>query len=235
MAKLNKRSLSLFLIWTVIIGLVSVAYVCIPFPKNEASAVAFAFALSAITAAFAVFVYAFANRHSWVSRFYSIPIIRVGIVYSAVQFAFSVVICIVGAFVDIPTWVALVFSLLILAVGGICFTSADASRDIIERIEKTGAESTAMMTSLRVTSASLVDRASDTEVKKALSKLADDFRFSDPVSSAATQQEEQSISEHLAALEGLLSGTDKGAIVDEIGTINKLLADRNRKCLLNKK
>ena len=235
MAKLSKNTVSLALIWLVVTALLTVAYACIPFPKNEASAIAFAFALFAVAAAFVVIGYAFGSRKTLVSRIYGYPIARVGIVYAIVQLLASLVLCVVGAFVNVPFWVALTLSLLLLACAGVGFIAADTTRDTIEAIDRANTDRTATMTSLRLTASSFADRVSDPEMKAALAKLADDLRFSDPVSSAATEGEELALSSHLAALGTMLPAGDKTAILGEIAAASAALADRNRKCLMNKR
>lgn len=71
-------------------------------------------------------------------------------------------------------------------------------------------------------------------VKKELEKLAESFRFSDPVSSDATEEIENTIMEKLENLKISISSSDSDENIAKITELKNLLAERNRICKVSK-
>ena len=71
----------------------------------------------------------------------------------------------------------------------------------------------------------LLSKETDTEVKKALRKLSDEIRFSDPMSNSALEDIEAEISQKLISVS--TAGDDKINVISEI---SRLINQRNTKC-----
>ena len=90
------------------------------------------------------------------------------------------------------------------------------------------------MKSLIISTATLPELTDNAEMKKLLQNAAEKFRFSDPVSSAATKPIEEGMQKKIVEIQQSLS-LGKTDEAKELCT--KLLIDlseRNRICLLNK-
>ena len=75
----------------------------------------------------------------------------------------------------------------------------------------------------------IVDSCTDPELKKPLEKLADSFKYSDPVSSDDLAGVEENLQTQVKKLAALVN-TDKDAARMQITEVFNLLADRNRQC-----
>ena len=95
----------------------------------------------------------------------------------------------------------------------------------MKMIEVRQTMTTSRIETLRTLSAGLSNMTEDTALRKVLSDLADDFRFSDPVSGAATADIEQELENSLRELSGKLSGGN--ATLEEVQKLRKLLEQRN--------
>ena len=105
-----------------------------------------------------------------------------------------------------------------------------------EEIEKEVQVDTRTMSYFRADTASLVDFCTIPELKKPLEALQEDFQYSDPVSSPATQDLENTILTELNKLSLMLqSGTGTvESLSEKITLVKNLLAQRNRVCKINK-
>ena len=87
----------------------------------------------------------------------------------------------------------------------------------------------------RLEISSVVDNCQDAQLKKALEKLAEDIRFSDPVSSPATEAAEAQLFDEMRLLKGLVELNQVENSLTQIRKITNLLAERNRLCKAFKK
>ena len=134
--ELNKKSKSAIAVFAIVAFVYAFCFIIIPFPKNAASWISFAFTLISIVTGLGIFGYVFKNGETLVSKIYGFPVFRIGYLYIAAQFIVGVLICLVAAFVAIPYWVALVLSIILLGLASIGVIATDNTRDIIEEIEE---------------------------------------------------------------------------------------------------
>ena len=87
------------------------------------------------------------------------------------------------------------------------------------------------MDSLKLQVQGLVGKCKDPEVKKQMEKLAEKFKYSDPVSTGATVEVEKKIKEKLNELEATESEKISVSQIDKIGV---LIDERNRICKASK-
>ena len=226
----DKKFKSIVAVFAIVFFVFVVLFACIPFHKNMASWIEFIFTLISIAGSFAIVLLAFKNGTNPVSRVYGFPILKVGVFYLAAQLVVCVIICIVAAFVDVPAWIALLCSLLIFAVAAIGVIATDNTRDFVENLDQKTEEATKNTARFRISTAGLADRCSDPELKKALAKLSEEFRFSDPVSSESTLEMEKSIAVRVEELKAKLASGDQVEIKEIIRQISDQLAERNRVC-----
>ena len=74
----------------------------------------------------------------------------------------------------------------------------------------------------------------DKEKLKRMQKLAEDFRYSDPVSNEALKSVENDLEILVSELQNAVSSGDNTQITALCGKISTVLTERNRLCKLNK-
>jgi hypothetical protein len=134
----------------------------------------------------------------------------------------------------LPMWIALVVNVLIVAAALVGSIAADVMRDEIIRQDTQLKTDVSNMRELQSISASLVGMCQDVEIKKNLQGLADDFKYSDPVSSEATQEKEQELKFLVVEMQRALIDGDVKAVNGFVVRAKAGLAERNRICKLNK-
>ena len=122
--------------------------------------------------------------------------------------------------------------LLALAVVG-CIT-VDAMRDEIIRQDGALKKNVGNMRELQSLSAALVGQCADASLKPTLQKLADEFRYSDPVSSEKTQEIEEDMKVQLGNIQQALVESDSDGAKKLCGKLMGSLAERNRVCSVSK-
>ena len=233
--KLNKKSISMIAVYAIILVVYILTFCLIPFPKIAASYISFAFTIVSILASLGITAVAFKDDDALVSKIYGFPVFRIGYIYVAAQFIIGLIICIVASFVAVPYWVALLLSIILLGAAGIGVIAADNTRDTIKSIDNETERVTRTTKIFKLDIATIVDLCEDAEVKKELLKLSEDIRFSDPVSSEATEEAETQLLEEIRILRGFVESNDNENSLKQIKKTSDLLAERNRICKAFKK
>lgn len=232
---MNKKNKSIIAVYGILAFIYLIAFVIIPFPKNAASWISFVFTLVSFVLSLGVTLYVFGKDDEMTSKFYGFPIFKIAYMYPLVQFAVGVIICLIAAFVAVPYWVALILSLIILGVSAIGVIATENARDIVEENEAEIERVTKATKLFNLNVSSVLDLCTEPSVKKELEKLAESFRFSDPVSSDATEDIESTIMEKLENLKISISSSDSDENIAKITELKNLLAERNRICKMNKR
>ena len=218
----------------VALALYLVLALAVPFPKTGAYWIAFVFGLIAIAAQVYVMKVAFQKGEPVKSKFYGYPIARIGIIYLIVQLAVSFVIMALGFAFKVPAWAAIVVCALVTGLSAIGMVSADIMREEIQRQDGKLKADVKPMRALQSKTASIAGLCSDAETKKALTDLAEKFRYSDPVSSDAVREIEASLTAAVDELQTAVVDGDLAAAKQLCVKIEAALNERNRICKLNK-
>lgn len=144
----------------------------------------------------------FAKDNRLKSRVFGLPLLQVGILYTAIQLVVGIILMLLAPVC--PPWVAVALSLAILAFTLIDLFLAMTAREEVERVDIDLKSKTAMMDYLRMRSAALVDKCSNPQVKALVAGVAEELRYADPISSSQTVLCEQKLDETLALLERLV-------------------------------
>ena len=229
----NKKVLSTLIVYGIVALVLLLLFLVIPFKKPAASWISLNFALISLALSFYVTIYAFGKGDKLVSKVYGFPIARVGFLYAIIQTVVFIILCIVGAFVPVPAWIAAALAILLLGAAAIGVIITDNIRDHVEAIDEQVKAETKAASYFRLNTAGLADQAQDPEVRKALERLEEDIRYSDPVSNDATKEIEQEIQTKIESLKSSLAA-DKEALLLQITELSNLVKDRNRVCKENK-
>ena len=230
MTKNQKRTLVVLAIVLIVFSILGFA---LPFKKNGLFWLSWLFGVLAIAVQVYVLKIAFNGADSVKSNFYGFPIAKIGIIYMVVQLVLSLIFMTLAAVA--PIWIAVVLYVLALAAAAIGFIGADAMRDEIGRQDVKLETDTSCITTLRSLVYPLAVRCNDADAKAALIELADEFRYSDPVSNDALKTIETELETAVAKLQEAVSAGNAEQITGECRKVSELLTERNRLCKLNKK
>ena len=227
--KNSTRSLVVIAIALVVFSVVAFA---IPFAHTTAFWVAYDFGALAILFQLYIFKASHAGDGDAKSRFYGFPIARLGVYYLVAQLVVSVVEMALSKV--IPTGVAVAVNVLLLALAVVGCITVDAMRDEIIRQDATLKKNVGNMRELQSLSSALVGQCGDEALKPMLQKLADEFRYSDPVSSEKTQELEEDMKVQLGDIQQALVEGDSDGAKKLCGKLMGCLAERNRVCSVSK-
>ena len=155
--------------------------------------------------------------------------------FTIIVIVLSVIICLVATFVAVPYWVALVLSIILLGLVSIGVIATDNTRDIIEEIEEETERVTKATKIFNLDIQAIVDLCAEESVEKELVKLAEAIKYSDPVSSEATEDAENTLFEEISILRELIDANDTEKSLTQITKVTNLLNERNRICKAFKK
>lgn len=222
--------------WWVVLGVVLVVYnvlaFALPFPKTAVFAVSYLFTTIAILAQIYVIRTAFYRGEGVKSKFYGFPIAKLGVIYLAVQLIAGLVFMALGLIV--PVWLPLALYVVLLGIAAAGFVAADAARDEVVRQEVKLEKDVSRMREFQAKGRVLVALNQVSEAARPLEKLAEDLRFSDPVSSEALTEIEDQLAECLAQLQGAVSAQKTEQILSVCQEAERILAERNQLCKLSK-
>lgn len=230
MTKNQRRLLAVLAIIFIAFSIVAFA---LPFKMNDMFWLSYLFGILSIAIQIYVLRVAFNGANTITSKFYGFPIVRIGFIYMCVQLALSFIFMALAAIA--PIWLALILYVIALAASAVGFIGSDAARDEVERQEIKLEADTSCMLALRSTTASLAEKCSDSDAKNAVAELADEFRYSDPVSNEALMEIESELKSAVTELQKSVSIGGTAQIIEKVKRTSELLAKRNQFCKQHKR
>ena len=227
---MTKNAVRVCVVLAVVLAVFSAIAFVVPFAKTTVFWIAYGF--GAIAILFQLYVFKISLSGDARSRFYGFPIARIGIYYLAAQLAVSIIEMILAKFA--PVWVALLVNILLVGTAIIGCITTDAMRDEINVQDQRLKKSVTAMRELQSLSRALVGQCPDGELKAMVEKLADEFRYSDPVSSEATSALEADMRSQMGDIQQALVDGDVDAGKKLCGKLAGSLAERNRICSVSK-
>ena len=234
MKKLDKKSISVLVAFAIILAIYIVLVTVIPFEKPAGSWVAFSFGIVSILGSCGITLLAMLKGNGFRSKVYGLPVMKIGFTYLAAQMVVTFVLLVIGAFVAVPGWIATVLGILLLGLCLIGVLVTDNVRDVVEEIEAKAEASIKVMKSFSVDMRTVVSHCKNDKILPLLEALAEDFRYSDPVSNDDTQPIETKIKAEVDNLDALVVA-DSEHTGEKIDEIKSLLATRNDICKSTKK
>lgn len=231
--KLNEKEKKGVLVLALLFVVYTLIVLAVPFAKGGMFWLTYLFTAAAFGVQAYVFKLSFEKEAGAKSKFYGFPIARVGVLYLAVQIMLGLVFMALAAVA--PVWLALVLYLALLAAAAVGVIATDSIRDEVERQDTQLKKDVATMRALQSKATALPARCEDTTAKAALEKLAEEFRYSDPVSAPALTDLETDMAATMEELSAAVTDGDNAAVLALCKKISATLAERNRLCKLNKK
>jgi ABC-type multidrug transport system fused ATPase/permease subunit len=223
------RNSGLYILGIVLV-LVNILYFVIPFKRGSIFWLSDGFVFVAIGLQILTHYLAYRNADTMKKKVYAFPITETGYFYISIQMILSLVFIILAGLLSIPLWIPIVIYSSILCYTLIKVIIADNARDYAENVEQQTEADTEFIketcTKLQILSAAV----QDSRTKEAVRKLADDFRYSDPVSSPARKITEARIPSLIDTLEQAVKEQRQEEITAVIAQIKETLAERNAKC-----
>lgn len=231
--KLNEKEKKGLVVLALLFVVYTLIVLAVPFAKGGMFWLTYLFTAAAFGVQVYVFKLSFEKEAGAKSKFYGFPIARVGVLYLAVQLVLGLVFMALAAVA--PVWLALVLYLALLVAAAVGVIATDSIRDEVERQDTQLKKNVATMRALQSKAAALPARCEDAEAKSALEKLAEEFRYSDPVSAPALTDLETDMAATMEELSAAVTDGDNAAVLALCKKISATLAERNRLCKLNKK
>lgn len=230
---MSKNRIRFYVTLAILFAVFTVIAFVVPFPRSAVFWIAYGFGAFALVAQLFTMPAAF-GRNSPRSKFYGFPIAKLSTIYLIVQLALSLLFMLLGLIAPVPAWIPALLFVLLLAAAALGFIASDATRAEIERQDSVHKARVDTMHALQSKAAYIAGQCEDGETKKALSRLAESFRFSDPVSSDALNDIEASLNALVDELQSAVLEKDNAAAQTLCAKVEAALADRNRLCRLNK-
>lgn len=159
--------------------------------------------------------------------FYSIPLIRISYTGLVITFIFGGLSMLLSA---LPGWVAAVVAVIVLAATAVAVIKADAAAELVEQVDETVKNRTALIRSLTAEAESLQAAAKSSEAKAACKKVYEALRYSDPMSNEGLAEVEQTLAAQFAKFAEAIKEENMEALRSEKEAFDVLLAKRNRMC-----
>ena len=176
---MKKKPLLSLLALCITFALFNVIAFVVPTDKTTTFWIAYGFSVFAFVAQIPLWAIAFGKKDTLKSKFLGIPVVRVGVAYLIIQLvAFAV-------FMVLPSlapWIAVIACSIILAVSALCVIAGHAGEIEITRVENAIKAKRAFIQFLQADIEMLAKTEEDAATKIALGKLAEQVRFSDPMS-----------------------------------------------------
>jgi hypothetical protein len=225
---MEKKNLRLIVAAAVILVLYHLVIFALPFVKCAMFFVSYVFTLIAFGLCGLAIYHAF-KRPDVKSKFYGFPVARIGVLYLAAQLVASLV------FMAVATWIFWWIPVLcyagLLVAGLLGLVSTEVTTEEILRQDAKLKKETGLMRSLQSKVSQIASQTDNVAIKA----LAEEFRYSDPVSSEAIADVESDLAAAVDELQAAYIDGDDDATTQLCRKASALLAERNRICKLSKK
>lgn len=212
------------LVVAVVFAVVSFA---VPFARNETYWIAFAFAWVSIVVAFGANLYVVLTAHSAKSVVYRASISVISILY---LIAAAVVSLVFMANSSLPSWILIVIQVVLLALCLLSLIGGAGGASMVESGEAATRASTSFIQSMRMQANGALPFARNDETRRALTGLSEKLRFTDPMSSPATEMVDQQIANSMARVNASLQSGDDAQVQAMCAQMLVLIDEREAIC-----
>ncbi len=221
---MNKTFKSYVAIWAIILVVFNAITFLIPKNYDVNFGVSYAFITLAFIAQLGTAFFTFKQEN--LNKFFlNISTINISYITLVCVVIFGSICMVIP---NMPAIVTAIFSLLIIAIGAITIIKAKTGADIVSTIDDKVKSKVSFIKLLQADVELLAEEEKDADVKALLQKLAEEIRFSDPISDDSLSNLETEISSKINAIKY----SDKKA--ELINNIILLLSERNKKAKILK-
>ena len=220
----NKRIIAVGIILFIVFSVI--AFV-VPTELTKTFWIAYGFTVASFAIELYMWMSFFQKNPNPMSRFYRIPVLNVCNWYIGLQ---VVAFLLLKLFPNIPSWIAIVINVLIIAASIIGFITLESAAEYVASVDDKVKPKVTYIKNLQVEIELISSGTADVQLKKKLDELAEKIRFSDPMSDSSLYSLEQQIAENINVMKRSNEET-KETLAEE--TI-RLLEERSKKCKLLK-
>lgn len=225
---MKKDTIRALLVAVVVFVIYNLITFMIPFAHTAAFWISYGFTLASFVVVAASIYIAFIKNPDAKSKFYGFPIARVGIIFGVAQLVVSLLMMALAAI--IPWWVAVLVYSVGLGVAVLGLIGMEAVVDEIKTQDVKLKKDVSLMRSLQ----SKINQIASQSDNAAIKALAEEIRYSDPVSNDAIADAEADLAAAVDQLQAAFVDGDNEAVAQLCRKASALLAERNRLCKLNK-
>lgn len=208
----------------------NLAVFLLPLTRTRLFWVAYGFTLVAFAVSGATVFYAFKDESAKM-KFYGFPVARVGVIYFAVQLVLGIALMVISTlFPGFYWWVGLLLCAAVLVAAVLGLIVVESTKEEVVRQDAQLKRDVITMRAL----GSKVDALAKQSGDPALKKLAEEFRYSDPVSGPNLMQVEMNLREMVIQLQQAVMERDANAVSQLSEQTLCLLHERNHLCKVNK-
>ncbi|MDE6739451.1 MAG: hypothetical protein K2K07_10185 [Lachnospiraceae bacterium] len=204
----------------------------IPFAKNIVFWTSYFFSVTAILMQVYTLYEMMKSQALIKDRVYDFPMLRNSVLYLIVQITVSLLL--MGFSVKIPVFAAVLIEIVILAVAVMGFFAARAARIEALRQDAQLEEKLIKMKELQARINLLISQCEEAQIREVLHKLAEEIRYSNPISKEITEEIEEEISVLFTEIEAAALGGDTENTSDLCERLTGLLRERDRICKYGK-
>lgn len=225
---MKKDTIRALIVAAIILVVYTLIAFVIPFEHTEAFWISYVFTLVSFAVAGASIYISFVVKPDARSRFYRFPIARIGVVYSIIQLIVSLLVMILAAV--IPWWIPTLIYAIGFGFAVVGLVAAEAVVDQIQTMDTKLKKDVAMMRALQSKMIQLAEQSDDKEIRA----LADEFRYSDPVSNESLARAEADLVAAVNELQAAYVQGDQEGMKLMCKKTSAILSERNRLCKLTK-
>lgn len=225
---MKKDSLRAVVVAAILLAIYHLIAFTIPFVHTASFWVSYGFTLVAFAVVCASIFITFIKTPDTKSRFYGFPIARIGVIYGITQLVVSLVVMALAKFM--PWWIPTLVYAIGMGAAIIGLISAEAVVSEIQTQDVKLKKDVSLMRTLQSKVNQMAAQSEDAAIKA----LAEEFRYSDPVSSEAIADAEADLVAAVDELQTAYVDGDNEAMAQLCRKTSALLAERNRLCKLNK-
>ena len=204
----------------------------IPFAKNIVFWTAYFFSVTAILMQVYTLYEMMKSQALIKGRVYDFPMLRNSVLYLIVQIAASLLL--MGFSEKIPVYAAALIEMIILAVAVLGFFAVGAARTEAHRQDAELEKELIKMKELQSQVNLLIGQCEEAQIREILRKLAEEIRYSNPVSKEITEEIEEEISVLFTEIEAAALDGDTDNTSGLCERITGLLRERDRICKYGK-
>lgn len=164
------------------------------------------------------------------AAFFGIPLVSVSLFYFIITTVLSLVLMALVSFgVAVPFMLMLVLECVVLGLYAIVFIMSLSHRDAVVEIDKNIKKNVFAIRSLVTDVETLADAAEDAQLKANLNRLAEDIRYSDPMTNEVVAELDLQMKDAVAELEVFVSEHDYTAAEAKVRQAQLLVSKRNKR------
>lgn len=225
-----KKNLKRYNIITILIAILyTILVFVIPFDHKSTFVFWFAYITGLIAIGVQPFIsyYSYKDDKSLKSVIFGWPIVRIGYIYLIIQLLLTIIFFIVGAFVEIPNWILPILVCILLTLTIIGLFVSKSYKETIQQMESVAPITTKFINDLTVDTKILVEQVNNDKTKQELTKLADEIRYSDPVSNDSLIELEDEINRKYVDLKDEVIAGNYEIVSHKVNELIILIKERN--------